>query len=179
MSIANLYGKTSFNIDAVDTSLVTKTYIPGGVMLSSQLFAPVSGINAADRIKLFYTKVGNLVSISCRVFIAANGDVIDYFTGTAAVGEFSSANLGPDITAQLNNDLLVKDANVVGASIENPLRIPGLFVNGTNGSNTVAYLDQNLIRIWATAAANSVLTAGNEYYCGGISFVSQNAAIVV
>jgi len=188
MSIANLYGKAPAGPLFNNSAFATKSYIPGGVTLSSPLFAPAAGFltgNVANgrNLKVFYTKIGNLVTITCRAFIStvgvALGDANDSIRGLAAVGDFNAANLGPDIVAQLNNDILVKDVNNNAASDPVPLRIPGLFVNATDGSIAFASLNVGQISITATANALAPLVNGNDYYSGSISFVSQNASIVV
>lgn len=188
MSIANLYGKAPNGPLYNNSDLATKAYIPGGVMLSSPLFGPAAGFltgNVADgrKLKVFYTKIGNLVTITCRAFISTAGgtlgDAIQEISGLAAVGVLNAANLGPDIVAQLNNDILVKDANDLAVTDPVPLRIPGLFVNATDGTVAFASLNVGEIRISATANALAPLVNGNEYYSGSASFLAQNAAIVV
>jgi hypothetical protein len=188
MSIANLYGKTPAGPLFSGSTLATKSYIPGGVTLSSPLFEPAAGFLTGNvvngrSLKVFYTKIGNLVTITCRAFIstagAVLGDAIDEIRGLAAIGVLNAANLGPDIVAQLNNDILVKDANNAAVSNNIPLRIPGLFVNATDGTVAFASLEVGQINITATANALAPLVNGNEYYSGSVSFVSQNAAIVV
>lgn len=179
MSIANLYGPTRDNLAFIDPALESKVYIPGGVMLSSTIFAPAAGVNAAQRIKLLYTKIGNQVTISCRVYTAATGAGTTHFVGAAAVGQFSAANLGVDITAQLNNDLLVKDNNPAGLRVGQEIRVPGLFVNGTGaGAYAMAVLTPNQIEFGDTPGLGN-LTAAAQYFPGSISFLAQNAAIVV
>lgn len=190
MSIANLYGKTPNTLASVDTRTASKQYIPGGVMLSSAIFEPVNGVVTGAvangrKIKLFYTKIGNQVTISCRIFIsdtvnpAVVGDAISTFTGIAGqFGRFTDANLGADIIAQMNNDILVKDGNNAGAIDPVQLRIPGIFSNETTGNAAFLDLLTDQMRVCGTAVADSPLLA-NLYAAGGVSFLAQNSAIVV
>ena len=179
MSIANLYGKTPNKLNSVLASTATKQYIPGGVMLSSAIFAPAAGVDAVKQIKLFYTKIGNQVTISCRVYVTATNLATASFTGLAAVGLFDAANLGADIVAQLTNDLLVRDNNAAGLIVSHELRIPGLFVNGAApGNAVVAQLTAGQIRLTTDGEAASAL-AVVQYFPGSISFLATNAAIVV
>lgn len=180
MSIANLYGKVPNKLNSVLASTATKQYIPGGVMLSSTIFAPAAGVNAAERIKLFYTKIGNQVTISCRVYVTATGLATASFTGVAAVGSFTAANLGADIVAQLTNDLLVRDNDALNKNIvSHELRIPGLFVNGAApGNAVVAHLTAGQISLTTDGTAMSALAAV-QYFPGSISFLAADAAIVV
>lgn len=188
MSIANLYGRTPNTLAAIDPALASKVYIPGGVMLSSPIFQPANGVltgNVANgkAIKLYYTKIGNLVTISCKIFITQAGltlgDGASTFTGVAGeFGRFTAANLGPDIIAQLNNDILVKDNNVAGAIDPIQHRIPGIFSNEATGETTFIDLLANEIRICASAVADTPLAA-NQYVAGGASFLAMNSAIVV
>ena len=76
MSIANLYGKTPNTLAAINPALASKEYIPGGIMLSSPIFAPAAGFNASEvagedgrKVKLYYTKIGNQVTITCRMYL--------------------------------------------------------------------------------------------------------------
>ena len=192
MSIANLYGKTPNTLAAINPALASKEYIPGGIMLSSPIFAPAAGFNASEvagedgrKVKLYYTKIGNQVTITCRMYIVdpavANvvGDATIYIEGLNASGLFSAANLGPDIAAQITNDIQVKDNNVAGAIDPVDLRIPGLFVNATNGTTTFASIRVGEIRINSTAVAGSNLVLDSQYYSGSISFLATNSAIVV
>ncbi len=179
MSIANLYGKTPNTLDSVLASTATKQYIPGGVMLSSAIFAPAAGVDAAERIKLFYTKIGNQVTICCRVYVTATGLATASFLGVAVVGSFTAANLGADIVAQLTNDLLERDNTAAGAIVSHELRISGLFVNGAApGNAVVAHLTAGQISLTTDGAALSALAAV-QYFPGSISFLATNAAIVV
>lgn len=198
MSIANLYGKTPAGPLYNNSALATKTYIPGGVMLSSPLFEPASGFRVGNvangsRVKVFYTKIGNLVTITCRFFVgtagATEGDAIQEIhsnqpppavpAAAAAVGLFNAANLGPDIVAQLNNDILVKDMNAAAVTDPVALKIPGFLVNATDGTPAFANIRPGEIQITATGVADTVLPQTQQYFSGSASFVAQNAAIVV
>jgi hypothetical protein len=179
MSIANLYGKTPNTLASISPDVATKQYIPGGVMLSSTIFAPNKGVNAAERIKLFYTKIGNLVTICCRVYVTATGLATASFLGVAEVGIFNAANLGADIVAQLTNDLLERDNNAAGNIVSHELRISGLFVNGAApGNAVVAHLTAGQISLTTDGQAISALAAV-QYFPGSISFLAANTAIVV
>lgn len=188
MSIANLYGRAPTGPLYNNSDLASKAYIPGGVMLSSPLFTPAAGVKitndaAGRKIKLFYTKIGNQVTISCKCFVfggAAAGDSSDHFIGLAAVGNFSDVNLGPDIIAQLANDILVQDVNVAGDKDPLEPRIPGLFCDASAGGGYImCRLRSDGISLSQTANPADVLVVDHQYYCGGVSFLSQNAAIVV